>query len=299
MTAEIKTGLPVCPVACKYCMASKLHLRADYWKQCKRMGLNKSSIFINRAPNDPSLQEMDFPWDLFQWDYLGYQGTSDCFWSIFKDDLRYLVEMVLKWNIRRLCLISKIPITDEQIEILNPLKDGRRVALCYSITGMDALEKTTTKSRIEALVRIREAGFKDYLPVIHPYIHGYTPIEEIFQELRDNGFKEFSFKGFRYDPEGMESLRGYIPESVLQQYEKGGQEVLLGEEEVRKLASEMGLREIGVKDFYHRNPMPRTTSSLIVEEKEKLMGIINHPYTVISSSASTDDVLNYCASRRL
>lgn len=94
---------------------------------------------------------------------------------------------------------------------------------CYSITGLDKLEKTTTQARIQSLVEVRKNGI-DAFPVIHLYIHEYSNVEEVMELLEKNQFKEVNWKGFRYNKNNMKSLEKYIPEDILNKYIGEGKE---------------------------------------------------------------------------
>ena len=109
----------ICPVNCKYCMASKIEKRSQYWKMGEKIGMNKSCTFINRFPSDPPLKDMNIDWSLFDGEYLGFQGITDCFWNKYYDDLCWLIKKVKNSKIKKLVLTSKIPINEKYIKLFN------------------------------------------------------------------------------------------------------------------------------------------------------------------------------------
>ena len=297
-----KRGIPTCPVGCMYCMAQKIDIRLDYWKDVSRIGMNKSCTFFNRLPQDPPLSQMNLPWNLLEGEYLGFQGITDCFWDIFKEDLKYIVEKVKNSNIRKLCLISKIPIDDEQINILLPIKE--KLIICYSITGLNDLEKTTSEERIDSLVKIRSFGI-DAFPVIHPYIHGYCDIEKIMRLLNKNNFKDVNWKGFRYNQNNMKVLEKYIKKDILEQYIGNGkeEEILIGDDYLNRLANKYKIKEANIKEYLHKEDK---YNKLIVncEQQEYIKKIKIQvgelaKQCVFSTSAKKTDVIENCINRRI
>lgn len=298
---NLKEGIPTCPVQCKYCMAQKIDIRLEHWKSTSRIGMNKSCTFFNRLPQDPPLEQMNLPWELLDGEYLGFQGITDCFWDIFKDDLRYLVQKVKNSNIRKLCLISKIPLDNEQLQILLPIKD--KLTVCYSITGLDKLEKTTTQARIQSLVEVRKNGI-DAFPVIHPYIHKYSNVEEVMELLEKNQFKEVNWKGFRYNKNNMKSLEKYIPEDILNKYIGEGkeEEILIGEDYLKNLANKHNIKFCDLKEYLHRI---KDNKYLEIKcSKEEFIQNVKYQVNelakqcVFSSSARKEDVIENCIKRR-
>jgi len=289
---KAKKWVPICPVGCKYCMAQKIDMRVKYWKDTNRIWVNKSCVFFNRLPQDPKIQDMNFPWHLLDWEYLWYQGITDCFRNIFTDDLKYIAKRVAKSSIRKLCLISKIPINSEQISILTEIKD--KTIICYSTTWLDDLEQTTTMSRIESLVTLRDLWF-DVLPVMHPYIHWYTKAEEVFRQLKKYGFDKINWKGFRYNKENMKWLNESIPNNVLNQYNSDEEENLLGINYLAELAKKYNLQYYDLKEYLHKNPI-----DLLLDEKKVLNQVDELlKMCVFSSSSSQNSVKENCISRRL
>lgn len=284
----------VCPVNCKYCMASKINKRSEYWLAGDKIGMNKSCVFVNRFPDDPALKDMDIiPWDLFNGEYLGFQGITDCFWNKYLDDLKWLAGYIPQSSIKKLVLISKIPVTDEQISILKKLQD--RVVVIYSITGTDTLENTTTASRLESIRKLKENGI-DVLPIVHPYIHGYSDLSS-FKFLKKIGIKYVSWKGFRYNPENMSELSKYIPQNILDMYSgQNEDEILIGSDYIQTEAEKYGLTYIDLKKYIQK---PNSVKGISKEEAEKEVRELAKHVVFSTSNKSTEDVIEYAINRRL
>ena len=156
-----------CPVDCKYCLLSKIEKRRVGWDNGKRIGVNNTNVFLGRLPGDPPINKMGFDFSILENDFVGL-GIVDCFWEKFRDDLKFMLDNLDNFKIKRLVLISKIPVDDELISLL---KD-RRVIVIYSMTGLDkyaGLENTTTADRFSSMEKLVKAGI-DTFPLIHPFI---------------------------------------------------------------------------------------------------------------------------------
>lgn len=281
----------VCPVKCKYCMASKIDIRKMYWENDNRIGLNKSCLFINRLPNDPNIKDMNFPWHLMDGEYLGFQGITDCFWNIYFEDLKYVIDKVNNSKIKKLILISKIPINEKQ---LNLIKNNPKILVVYSLTGLDALEQTTTNDRIEAIKRIKENNV-DVLPIIHPYIHNYSDIS-FLPKLKEIGLKYISWKGFRYNPHNMSELNKFIPQDILKQYICNEEEVLIGDEYLKEETSKLGLQYIDLKQYIKRDNGIKGVSK---EVAEKQVNELLNNVVISSSEKDLSKLVDYVINRRL
>lgn len=285
-----KTAL-LCPVLCKYCMASKIDIRSSHWEKGKHLGINKSCTFLNRFLTDPPLSQMDIPWHLLDGEYLGFQGITDCFWDVYFEDLKWICEKVSTSKIKKLVLTSKIPARENQIEVLENIKD--RVIIIYSLTGMDDLEKTKTKDRIRSISALKNKGF-DVLPIVHPYIHRYSDLS-FFKELSEIGCQYISWKGFRYNPKTMWELSSFIDPLILTKYDRGDeQEVLLGEDTLFEQASLFDLEYIDLKKYIQKDDLTGISEEDAKYQVEELMKI-----AVLSSSASFSEVKAYAIERRL
>lgn len=278
-----------CPVKCKYCMASKIDCRSTYWNNGSRIGINKSCVFINRLPDDPPLSEMSFDWELFEGDYLGFQGITDCFWVKYFDDLKWLINKVENSKIRKLVLTSKIPINQKQLDIL---KQTKKILVVYSLTGLDLLENTKTIDRIKSMVKLKEAGI-DTFGVIHPYIHNYSDLS-FLKELSNNGFEFVSYKGFRYNPNNMSELKKYVPLDILNQYKHDEDEILIGKNYLDEQLSKYNLKYIELRKYIRKNNniFIEMDKEEVIRQTDKLLSI-----STISSSEKDyqilrDDIIN-------
>lgn len=277
-------------------MASFVKTREKFWNNKEyRIGANKSCLFINRLPNDLPLKQMNFPFYLMSGDFIGFQGITDCFWEIYNKDMKYLVSMIIKYNIKKLNLISKIPITNEQISILLPIKD--RLTICYSVTGLDEYEKTKTKDRINSLIKLRNKNF-DVLPVMHPYIYGVSDFKKVFDLLKKYDFTEINWKGFRYDS-NMKNLK--LPKSILEIYNNDNEdkEIIYKEEELYSYAKQLGLVFVDLKEYLHRTNSKYNYNVTKEKAIEDVNNLFSNFKIVISSSDSKKNVIKNTIERRI
>lgn len=280
----------LCPVECKYCMASKIDQRSKYWNNGSRIGINKSCIFINRVITDKPLKESNIDFTILEGDVVGFQGITDCFWNVFYDDLKFLVDNLDNFKIKKLVLTTKMPVTDD---IINLIK-GKRVLVVYSLTGLDFLEKTSTKMRLNSIEKLLKNNI-DIFPIIHPYIHNISDIS-FLPKLQELGIKQISFKGFRYNPNNMKELEKYIPIEILKQYDKNEEEVLLGEEFLKKEIKKYGLEYIDLKEYIY-NSLDNIYSfdeKLVREKVKKIVSDI----VISSSEKNLDTLIDYVVKRR-
>lgn len=280
----------LCPVECKYCMASKIDQRSKYWNNGSRIGINKSCVFINRIVTDKPLKESNIDFSILEGDVVGFQGITDCFWNVFFDDLKFLVDNLDNFKIKKLVLTTKMPVTDD---IINLIK-GKRVLVVYSLTGLDFLEKTSTKMRLNSIEKILKNNI-DIFPIIHPYIHNISDIS-FLPKLQELGIKQISFKGFRYNPDNMKELEKYMPIEILKQYDKNEEEVLLGEEFLKKEIKKYGLEYIDLKEYIY-NSLDNIYSfdeKLVREKVKKIVSDI----VISSSEKNLDTLIDYVVKRR-
>lgn len=218
-----------CPVDCKYCLLSKIEKRRAGWDNGKRIGVNNTNVFLGRLPGDPPMDKMGFDFSILENDFVGF-GIIDCFWDKFRDDLKFMLDNLDNFKIKRLVLISKIPVDNELISLL---KD-KRVLVVYSMTGLDkytGLENTTTADRFSSMGKLVKAGI-DTFPLIHPFIMGVSDIS-FLSKLRDIGIYDFGFKGFRYNKETMPEVTKLIGYNTLKLYETTNEdEVCFGAEKM-------------------------------------------------------------------
>lgn len=281
----------LCPVECKYCMASKIDQRSKYWNNGSRIGINKSCIFINRVITDKPLKESNIDFTILEGDVVGFQGITDCFWNVFYDDLKFLVDNLDNFKIKKLVLTTKMPVTDD---IINLIK-GKRVLVVYSLTGLDFLEKTSTKTRLNSIEKLLKNNI-DVFPIIHPYIHNISDISFLLK-LQELGIKQISFKGFRYNPNNMKELEKYMPIEILKQYDKNEEEVLLGEDFLKKEIKKYSLEYIELKEYIY-NSLDNIYSFDENLVREKVKKIVND-IVISSSEKNLDTLIDYVVKRRI
>ena len=280
----------LCPVECKYCMASKIDQRSKYWNNGSRIGINKSCVFINRLITDKPLKESNIDFTILEGDVVGFQGITDCFWNVFFDDLKFLVDNLDNFKIKKLVLTTKMPVTDKIIKLLK----GKRVLVVYSLTGLDFLEKTSTKTRLNSIEKLLKNNI-DVFPIIHPYIHTISDIS-FLQKLQELGIRQISFKGFRYNPNNMKELEKYIPIKILKRYDKNEEEVLLGEDFLKKEIKKYGLEYIDLKEYIY-NSLDNIYSFDEKLVREKVKKIVND-IVISSSEKNLDTLIDYIVKRR-
>ena len=280
----------LCPVECQYCMASKIDQRSKYWNNGSRIGINKSCIFINRVITDKPLRESDIDFTILEGDVVGFQGITDCFWNVFYDDLKFLIENLDNFKIKKLVLTTKMPVTNN---IINLIK-GKRVLVVYSLTGLDFLEKTSTEIRLNSIEKLLKNNI-DVFPIIHPYIYKISNIS-FLPKLQELGIKQISFKGFRYNPNNMKELEKYIPVEILKQYDKNEEEVLLGEKFLRNKIKKYSLEYIDLKEYIY-NSLDNIYSFDEKLVREKVKKIVND-IVISSSEKNLDTLIDYVVKRR-
>lgn len=281
----------LCPVECKYCMASKIDQRSKYWNNGSRIGINKSCIFINRVITDKPLKESDIDFTILEGDVVGFQGITDCFWNVFYDDLKFLVDNLDNFKIKKLVLTTKMPVTDD---IINLIKD-KRVLVVYSLTGLDFLEKTSTEIRLNSIEKLLKNNI-DVFPIIHPYIHNISDIS-FLPKLQELGIKQISFKGFRYNPNNMKELEKYIPIEILKRYDKNEEEVLLGKEFLKNEIKKYDLEYIDLKEYIY-NSLDNIYSFDEKLVRKRVKKIVND-IVISSSEKNLDTLIDYVVKRRI
>lgn len=231
-----------CCVDCKYCIVSKTNSKIGEW-QSKNLGFNNTSLFIGRFIEDKPLKDLGIDFSLLENEIVGL-GIVDCFDKRYLSDLEFIIDNLDNFKIRRLLLISKVPISGEALAIIK----GKRVTVAYSITGLDKykIENTTTEDRLKSLEKL-VANNTDCLVLIQPYIHNVSDLSFI-SKLRNIGIKALACKGFTYEKENMKELEhSGIDSSILDLYNNHGKEVLIGEEYVKELCNNNGIEYVDLK----------------------------------------------------
>lgn len=288
-----------CPVDCKYCLLSKIEKRRAGWDNGKRIGVNNTNVFLGRLPGDPPMDKMGFDFSILENDFVGF-GIVDCFWDKYRDDLKFMLDNLDNFKIKRLVLISKIPVDDELISLL---KD-KRVIVVYSMTGLDkytGLENTTTADRFLSMEKLVKAGI-DTFPLIHPFIMGVSDVS-FLSNLRDIGISDFGFKGFRYNRETMPEVTKLIGYDTLKLYENTNEdEVCFGAE---KLYVSAYTNKLEVKTLKDRVLECQTKEELRLSKDESIKSA-NHLFNqlglnahICSSTNNKDEVFINTVKRRM
>lgn len=288
-----------CPVDCKYCLLSKIEKRRAGWDNGKRIGVNNTNVFLGRLPGDPPMDKMGFDFPILENDFVGF-GIIDCFWDKFRDDLKFMLDNLDNFKIKRLVLISKIPVDDELVSLL---KD-KRVLVVYSMTGLDkytGLENTTTADRFLSMEKLVKAGI-DTFPLIHPFIMGVSDVS-FLSNLRDIGINDFGFKGFRYNRETMPEVTKLIGYDTLKLYETTNEdEVCFGAE---KLYVSAYTNKLEVKTLKDRVLECQTKEELRLSKDESIKSA-NHLFSqlglnahICSSTSNKDEVFINTVKRRM
>lgn len=288
-----------CPVDCKYCLLSKIEKRRAGWDNGKRIGVNNTNVFLGRLPGDPPMDKMGFDFSILENDFVGF-GIVDCFWDKFRDDLKFMLDNLDNFKIKRLVLISKIPVDNELISLL---KD-KRVLVVYSMTGLDkytGLENTTTADRFLSMEKLVKAGI-DTFPLIHPFIMGVSDVS-FLSNLRDIGVNDFGFKGFRYNKETMPEVTKLIGYDTLKLYETTNEdEVCFGAE---KLYVSAYTNKLEVKTLKDRVLECQTKEELRLSKDESIKSA-NHLFNqlglnahICSSTNNKDEVFINTVKRRM
>lgn len=288
-----------CPVDCKYCLLSKIEKRRAGWDNGKRIGVNNTNVFLGRLPGDPPMDKMGFDFSILENDFVGF-GIIDCFWDKFRDDLKFMLDNLDNFKIKRLVLISKIPVDDELVSLL---KD-KRVLVVYSMTGLDkytGLENTTTADRFLSIEKLVKAGI-DTFPLIHPFIMGVSDIS-FLSNLKSIGINDFGFKGFRYNKETMPEVTKLIGYDTLKLYETTNEdEVCFGAE---KLYVSAYTNKLEVKTLKDRVLECQTKEELRLSKDESIKSA-NHLFNqlglnahICSSTNNKDEVFANTVKRRM
>lgn len=288
-----------CPVDCKYCLLSKIEKRRAGWDNGKRIGVNNTNVFLGRLPGDLPMDKMGFDFSILENDFVGF-GIIDCFWDKFRDDLKFMLDNLDNFKIKRLVLISKIPVDDELVSLL---KD-KRVLVVYSMTGLDkytGLENTTTADRFLSIEKLVKAGI-DTFPLIHPFIMGVSDVS-FLSNLKSIGINDFGFKGFRYNKETMPEVTKLIGYDTLKLYETTNEdEVCFGAE---KLYVSAYTNKLEVKTLKDRVLECQTKEELRLSKDESIKSA-NHLFNqlglnahICSSTNNKDEVFINTVKRRM
>ncbi|MDD4289837.1 MAG: hypothetical protein PHH83_00990 [Patescibacteria group bacterium] len=261
------------------------------WNKKTIIGLNKAVTIFNPPPNledTESLKEFyEFPIELFRGDIVGFNAISDPFWPKYRKELDYFLDNVSKVAKIIVC-VTKFKISDELLQKLSKIPNFR---LNVSITGLDFIENTKTKDRLDLLKRAKDFNIKAF-PIIHPYIAGLSDLS-FLKDLKNMGYQQIDVKGLRYNKETMSS---WMPEKSKKYYENTQEHEILPEDGWREKISSAGMELKSLKDWYSIDP----GQDIHLNEKtaEKYVNKILK-YANITSSDSNENVIKASIKRRL
>ena len=285
-----KTRGAGCPVNCRYCVITQVQYRAEAWRERFLIGLNKAVTILNPPPDRNNAEALasfyHFPLELLEGDRIGFNAISDPFWPKYRSELEWFLDSVAPIA-KAVACVTKFPVS---AAIMQRLATIPHFQLNVSITGLDGIEATTTKSRLRTLALAREYGVVAFA-TIHPYIAGMSDLS-FLPELARLGYDAVDVKGLRYDP----AMDAWMPQGTRAHYAGTvGQEVL-PEDGWRERIADAGLRLQSLRVWGAEHA--RTTPRLSREEAEKrvvaLLGYAN-----ITSSDTNDAVVEATIQRRL
>lgn len=290
MNFEYDTQQYGCPISCKYCVITKVDSRRSLWNKKTIIGINKAVTILNPPPNMDDKEAVaefyNFPLDLFKGDYVGFNAISDPFWGKYEKELDYFLENVSPLAKLVTC-VTKFPISDKTFEKLAKYKNFR---LIVSITGLDTIEKSDTKSRLLNLQKAKAYGIKAF-PICHPYIAGMSDLS-FLPKLKEIGYDFIDVKGLRYNHENMKE---WIPESSQKFYVGTQEKEILPEDGWREKIEQAGLSLKSLKEWYKNDKLSPKLD--IKEATEKVNKILE--YANITSSDTDDAVVQAAIKRRL
>ena len=280
-----------CPVGCKYCVVTEVERRNTQWRASSILGVNKSVTILNPPPDlsDEAARRSfyEFPLELLRGDIVGFNGISDPFWPKFRAELDYVLAEIPRVA-KILSLVTKFEVTEEMMVRLAEIPNVR---LTVSITGLDQLENTSTKSRLRTLARAKRYGVRAF-PIVHPYISGMSDLS-FLPELRALGYDQIDLKGLRCNPQ---TAKLWMPADVQTRYQFTEDEEL-PEDGWRESLSSAGFTKVRMADWYKQD-IENLSPHLPLEEAEALVDEILRR-TNVCSSDSDDAVRKAAIARRL
>lgn len=174
-------------------------------------------------------------------------------------------------------------------KLMEKLSSYRNFRLIVSITGLEKLEKTTTKSRLKTLELAKKYKVEAF-PLCHPYIACMTDLG-FLSALKTLGYNEIDIKGLRYNPRFNE----WLPENAVHLYEGSDEmEILINdfEEELNK----SGLKKVSLKEWYKKQEL-RTPSLDYETARLKVTEVFK--MANITSSDTDKKVFDAAVQRRL
>jgi len=279
-----------CPVACQYCVITQVGYRAQAWQKRFLIGINKAVTILNpplnRGDADALASFYNFPLELLEGDRVGFNAISDPFWPKYGRELEWFLSEVAPIA-KAVACVTKFPVSREMMKRLATIPHFQ---LNVSITGLDGIEKTTTRSRLRTLALAREYGVNAF-PTIHPYIAGMSNLSFLV-ELRALGYRYVDVKGLRYDT----SMAHWMPEVSRKFYAGTEGTESLPDDGWRERVADAGLQLKPLREWCAEQA--RTTPHLTRQEAERRVGKLLS-YANITSSDNDDVVVRAAIERRL
>lgn len=281
-----------CPISCKYCVITKIDSRRKLWNKKTILGINKAVTILNPPPDltdEEAVNEFyNFPVELLRGDFVGFNAISDPFWPKYKQELDFFLEKVAPLAKLVTCVTKFNP--DDQI--LDRLAKIPNFRLIVSITGLDELELTKTKDRLDLLKRAKAKGIKAF-PIIHPYIAGLSDLS-FLSELKKLGYTQIDVKGLRYNEDTMSS---WMPVSVKKYYEGTEEQEILAEDGWREKIKKAGLVLTNLKNWYREGFEQMTPKLSRIEAESLVKQVIKRAN--ITSSDTDQAVIEEAIKRRM
>ncbi len=279
-----------CPVGCRYCVITQVGYRAEAWREKFLIGLNKAVTILNpprdRNDADALASFYNFPLELLEGDRVGFNAISDPFWPIYRPELEWFLNSVAPIAKAVTC-VTKFSVSPELMRTLAAIPNFQ---LNVSITGLDGIERSNTRSRLRTLELAREFGVSAF-PTIHPYIAGMSDLG-FLRELKSIGYDCVDVKGLRYDS----LMDSWMPEASRKFYEGTEGKEVLPEDGWREKIAEAGLRLKSLRIWGAENS--RSTPKLSREEAESRVARLLD-FANITSSDSDAAVVRAAIERRL
>lgn len=280
-----------CPVGCKYCVITEVDCRRTMWEKKTLIGLNRAVTILNPPPDLTDQKAVDefynFPLELLKGDIVGFNAISDPFWPKYSRELDYFLEKVSPIAKLVVC-VTKFNISDEMLRRLGRIPNFR---LTVSITGLDQLEGTKTKDRLDLLFRAKKFGVKAF-PIVHPYIAGMSDLS-FLPKLKKMGYNFIDFKGFRYNEKNMKNWLAADSEKF---YRGTNEQETMPNDGWLKKVLDSGLKIKSLKEWYQEeltDSCPRLTEREAIICVDKILGCAS-----ITSSASDQAVVAAAIKRR-
>ncbi len=280
-----------CPIGCRYCVITKVNCRRQLWNKKTLLGLNKAVTILNAPPDLEDKQAVkdfyDFPLHLLRGDIVGFNAISDPFWPKYRKQLDYFLDNVSKIAKLVVC-VTKFNISDEMMQRLSKIPNFR---LNVSITGLDSIENTKTKDRLETFAKAKKYGVKAF-PIIHPYIAGMSDLS-FLAELKKMGYDYVDVKGLRYNHE---TMKNWMPEESQKYYIGTNEEEILPEDGWREKIQQAGMVLKVLKDWYQEGQelVPKITEEEAKADAEKILQLAN-----ITSSDTDEAVIKALIKRKM